>query len=211
MQNRSISRALRILALISHLVVAVVPAFAGEPPEGFRKLFNGKDLTGWHGMPHFDPYVLAAMPEAKRKQTIADLDRGRQRTLEVENDELVNDGKGRYLTTDKDFGDIELLDRIQDGAVGRQRHLPPRHAAGADLGLYQGGRQVEPRRRQRQRRPVEQQPRLAGQGPAGPGRQAVRPVEQVPHPPGGRAGDRVSERQAGRRSRSAGELLAEQR
>ena len=109
MQNRSISRAWRILALISHLVVAVAPAFAGEPPEGFRKLFNGKDLSGWHGMPHFDPYVLAAMPAAKREQTIAAWTAEARGHWQVENDELVNDGKGPYLTTDKDFGDIELL------------------------------------------------------------------------------------------------------
>ena len=74
-----------------------------------RKLFNGKDLAGWHGMPHFDPYALAAMPEAKRKQTIADWTADAKRHWRVENEELVNDGKGAYLTTDKDFGDIELL------------------------------------------------------------------------------------------------------
>ena len=79
--------------------------------------------------------------------------------LEVENGELVNDGNGAYLTTDKDYGDIELLIDYKTVAQGRQRHLPPRHAAGADLGLHQGRRQVEPRRRQGLRRPLEQQRR----------------------------------------------------
>ena len=100
--------------------------------------------------------------------------------------------------------------RLQDGRQGRQRHLPARHAAGADLGLHQGRRQVEPRRRQGHRRPVEQQPRRARQGPARPGRQAVRRVEPLPHPPGRRAHHGLPQRQARRRSRPAGELLGPQ-
>ena len=40
---------------------------AADPPKGFTPLFNGKDLTGWHGMPHFNPYELDKMPEEKRK------------------------------------------------------------------------------------------------------------------------------------------------
>jgi hypothetical protein len=35
----------------------------GRPPPaptaGFTALFNGRDLTGWLGMPHFDPYKAA--------------------------------------------------------------------------------------------------------------------------------------------------------
>ena len=26
-----------------------LPLFAEAPPEGFRALFNGQDLSGWHG------------------------------------------------------------------------------------------------------------------------------------------------------------------
>src|SRR2546427_11527888 len=39
-------------------------------PKGFTVLFNGKDLSGWHGMPHFDPYKLAAMPSVERHAQI---------------------------------------------------------------------------------------------------------------------------------------------
>src|SRR5271157_5374513 len=107
MQNTSIPRAWCILVFLS--LFTATPAVADEPPEGFRKLFNGKDLSGWHGMPHFDPYVLAAMTAAKREQSIADWTADARRHWRVENNELVNDGEGAYLTTDKDFGDIELL------------------------------------------------------------------------------------------------------
>jgi hypothetical protein len=84
---------------------------AGEPrsPKGFTTLFDGKTLTGWHGMPHFDPYKLAAMPEDKRKALIEEWTADAKKHWKVENGELVNDGNGAYLTTDKEYGDIELL------------------------------------------------------------------------------------------------------
>jgi hypothetical protein len=89
--------------------VAVAPARATEPPEGFSKLFNGKDLTGWHGMPDFSSYTLASMPAAKRQQLLARWTADAMKHWRAENDELINDGNGAFLTTDKDFGDIELL------------------------------------------------------------------------------------------------------
>jgi hypothetical protein len=92
-------------------VFATTCAFAEELrlPKGFTALFNGKDLTGWHGMPHFDPYKLAAMPEAERKAQIEEWTDDAKKHWTVENGELVNDGNGAYLTTDKEYGDIELL------------------------------------------------------------------------------------------------------
>jgi 3-keto-disaccharide hydrolase len=80
-----------------------------QPPRGFSALFNGKDLTGWHGMPHFDPYKLNAMPEDERKALIEKWTNDAKKHWTVENGELVNDGNGAYLTTDKEYGDIELL------------------------------------------------------------------------------------------------------
>jgi hypothetical protein len=99
------------LAVASLLFGAVTPAETNEPkpPKGFTALFNGRDLAGWHGMPHFDPYQLAAMPEAERKAQIEKWTEDARKHWKVENGELVNDGNGAYLTTDKDYGDIELL------------------------------------------------------------------------------------------------------
>lgn len=78
------------------------------PPAGFAALFNGRDLTGWHGMGHFDPRKLAAMSDEERVQKrAADLEDA-QKHWRVENGELVNDGNGVYLTTDAEFGDYEL-------------------------------------------------------------------------------------------------------
>ncbi len=91
------------------LVCLALMAPAAEPPKGFTALFNGKDLSGWHGMPHFDPYKLDALPEAERRGMIEKWTRDAEKHWTVEDGELVNDGQGAYLTTDQDFGDIELL------------------------------------------------------------------------------------------------------
>ena len=52
----------------------------------------------------------------------------------VEDGVIVFDGKGQNLCTDKDYGDFELLRRLEDQGEGRQRHLSPRHAADSNLG-----------------------------------------------------------------------------
>lgn len=97
-----------------------------QPPKGFVALFNGKDLDGWHGMPHFDPRKLAAMSDAERAEQIAKWTEDAKAHWTVENGELVNDGKGAYATTDKEYGDIELL-------------IDYKTVAKADSGIYLRG------------------------------------------------------------------------
>ena len=79
------------------------------PPAGFRALFNGKDLAGWHGVDTKDPRKIAALtPEERadaRKNSLADINQH----WSVQNGELVNDGFGLYLTSDADFGDYEMF------------------------------------------------------------------------------------------------------
>lgn len=99
-----------IAATVATLFLALASsAFAAEPPEGFRPLFNGQDLAGWHGMPHFDPRDLAKMPEDARAKQIAEWTEDAKKHWTVENEELVNDGHGAYLATDAEFADYELL------------------------------------------------------------------------------------------------------
>ncbi|MBX3452132.1 MAG: DUF1080 domain-containing protein [Planctomycetaceae bacterium] len=78
------------------------------PPEGFRAVFNGKDLTGWYGLSHFDPRKLAEMtPEERAAKKTADLEDLKTHWT-VENGELVNDGHGVYATTEDSFRDYEF-------------------------------------------------------------------------------------------------------
>lgn len=147
----------------------VSPAWAQElkVPEGFRPLFNGKDLAGWHGWAIHEkganPYEVAKASPDDRKAKIAKWTEDAKKHWSVEPEkqtveqvtsqrasakpskvglirnflnrvkgkknhtnesatqpetfsrtsivpaELVNDGEGAYLATEKEFGDIELM------------------------------------------------------------------------------------------------------
>src|SRR6516165_2043135 len=81
-----------------------------KAPERFTAIFNGKDFTGWHGRQgDFDHYILEAMPGDKAVLLGARWMDETHKHWRVENGELVSDGNGPFLTTNKDYGDIELL------------------------------------------------------------------------------------------------------
>ena len=122
---------MRLLSLATALLAASSTLTADPaPPGGFTALFNGKDLTGWHGWAIHDkgagPLDLAKLAPGDRQKRIAEWTAGANKHWTVENGELVNDGKGAYLTTDKEFGDIELL-------------IEYRTVAKADSGIYLRG------------------------------------------------------------------------
>ncbi|MCG8511511.1 MAG: DUF1080 domain-containing protein, partial [Rhodospirillales bacterium] len=97
-----------------------------QPPEGFKALFNGKNLEGWWGWgtKHYKDYMKLS-PEKftelqeKSRQDIA-------KHWSVEDGVLVNDGKGLYATTNEFYGDFELL-------------LEYKTVPGADSGIYLRG------------------------------------------------------------------------
>jgi hypothetical protein len=107
--SRTLLRTTLIVFSLSALVAAAASTDEPKPPEGFTALFNGKDLSGWHGGDTFDPRKLASMSEEERKAKIEAWTADAKKHWKVENGELVNDGNGAYLTADKDYGDIELL------------------------------------------------------------------------------------------------------
>ena len=110
-----------------HLLV-LLPLLLGTaaPPAGFTSLFNGKDLTGWHGRPQLDPRQWQALEADDQRKKLDQWRQEFQKHWRVENGELVNDGKGPYATTDEEFGDIELL-------------LEYKTVAKADSGIYLRG------------------------------------------------------------------------
>jgi hypothetical protein len=95
------------------ILTAALALTLAAPPAGFTPLFNGTDLAGWHGWDIHEkgmsPQALAALSAEERQKKIAAWTEDAKKHWRVENGELVNDGHGAFLTTDKDYGDIELL------------------------------------------------------------------------------------------------------
>lgn len=80
-----------------------------QPPPGFLALFNGKDLSGWQGLGHTDPRKLSEMSDEQLAKLHLENEQDLSQHWRVKNGELVNDGKGVYLTTTKTYGpDFEL-------------------------------------------------------------------------------------------------------
>ncbi len=102
-----ILNALSFLPLCGLLLGGTAAVADTEP--GFTPIFDGQSLAGWWGATTEDPRGWMALPpdEFKKKHD-ASLDDIRQHWT-VENGELVNDGHGLYLTTEKNYGDIDLL------------------------------------------------------------------------------------------------------
>ncbi len=107
------------------LSVLILPALAvgafaqnNMPPPGFTALFNGRDLNGWYGWGTKDPTELVRMtPEARaeyKKKSVEGGIEGKASTDHIQahwkvvDGEIVNDGRGLYLTSEKDYGDFEL-------------------------------------------------------------------------------------------------------
>lgn len=79
------------------------------PPKGFTALFNGTDLAGWRGGDTYDHRKWLGMSEEARNATNRIWTAEMARHWSAQNGELVNDGHGKYATTEKDYGDFELL------------------------------------------------------------------------------------------------------
>lgn len=107
------------------IIVMLLPStflFAADAPEGFTALFNGKDFEGWHGRPHLNPNKWEGTGEAKKEAWNKDM----ATHWSVQDGVIVNDGHGVFLTTNKEYGDIEL--RLEYKTVAR-----------ADSGIYLRG------------------------------------------------------------------------
>lgn len=117
---------MKLLPALSLAILVSYVASAANPPEGFRPLFNGEDLSGWYGdNPH------QSRKADDRRAAIKDQQDDFKKHWTVENGELVNDGHGPYATSVRDYGDIELM-------------LEYKTVALADSGIYlRGSPQVQ--------------------------------------------------------------------
>ncbi len=98
----------RLLPLVCLALSASFLQAAPQPPAGYIALFNGAGLEGWRGGTTFDHRALLEMSAEDRAAKIAKWNEDLGTHWTVEAGELVNDGKGSYLTTLKDYGDFEL-------------------------------------------------------------------------------------------------------
>ena len=120
-----------MIALALPMVAQEKPATQSAPPVGFVSLFNGKNLSGWYAIKSQSPRSFNAMSPEDQKAAIAAARKATGEHWRVENGEIVNDGRGPYLTTEQIFGDYELM--IQYKTVAR-----------ADSGIYlKGAPQVQ--------------------------------------------------------------------
>jgi acetyl esterase/lipase len=94
------------ITLLCTVFATALHAAPPEPPAGFRALFNGQDLAGWHGL---NPHSVAKLTGEKKDAMLKQMREEFPQHWRVENGELVNSGTGPYATTDEEFGDYELL------------------------------------------------------------------------------------------------------
>ncbi len=76
--------------------------------EGFKPLFNGKDLSGWKGLVA-DPPQRAGMSPQELAQAQIEADADMRAHWRVIDGGLVFDGKGHSLCTAADYGDFEMF------------------------------------------------------------------------------------------------------
>lgn len=95
------------LFLVATLFAGALLLRAAEP--GFVPLFDGQSLDGWRGGDTFDPRKYWAMSEAERAAQDEKWTADMRQHWSARDGVLYNDGRGKYATTIKDYGDIELL------------------------------------------------------------------------------------------------------
>lgn len=104
-------RTFLLVAGLNLILAAGVCADEPRPPKGFTAIFNGKDLTGWRGWAIHGPAgsPLEKLTVMEWGDKTAEWTADAARHWSVENGELVNDGHGAYLATDKSYGDVEFF------------------------------------------------------------------------------------------------------
>ena len=79
-----------------------------QPPEGFLAIFNGEDLTGWGGGETKDPEWFSTLDYDTWDKYAKDMKKKVEQHWRVENGELISDGKGPHLVSNRYYGDFEM-------------------------------------------------------------------------------------------------------
>ncbi len=110
--------ALLSVATMTHAAAPGKASKAKSAPEGFTVLFNGSDFTGWHGEQTMDPRKVHALKGEAKEKFLKDGAEDLKKHWRVADGIIINDGQGAYLTTDKAYGDVELLVDFKIGPKG---------------------------------------------------------------------------------------------
>jgi hypothetical protein len=113
-----LSRRLRLsstIALLAPLTLTLLTKLTvaqehNQPPAGFKQLFNAKDLNDWTGGLDRDPREVAALTGKERDEWREKMDKGIREhwSVDKEKGEIKSDGEGPFLSTKRDYGDIEM-------------------------------------------------------------------------------------------------------
>jgi hypothetical protein len=109
--TRTLTVAIAAAIVVSAVVRLDVQVKHNIAPKGFTNLFNGKDLSGWRGRQgDLNVYTEAKFTaeEKAAKQVQWNADRDLHWSVDAAKGEIVSDGKGVFLTTEKDYGDFEF-------------------------------------------------------------------------------------------------------
>ena len=112
-----------LLIVSSLFVCKVSDGQTNQAPDRFTSLFNGSDLEGWTALKTQDPRKFRALSDEEQSTLMEDGIEAAAEFWRVENGEIVNDGKGPYLTTLSEYRDFELM-------------VDYKTVAGADSGVY---------------------------------------------------------------------------
>lgn len=120
-----------------------------QPPEGFLAIFNGENLDGWGGGETKDPEWFSTLDyDTWHNYRVEKLEQV-QKHWRVANGELISDGKGPHLVSNRYYGDFEMYVDWRLMTPGGDsgiylRHCPqvqlwdpnhqPAHKHGADKG-----------------------------------------------------------------------------
>ncbi len=100
-------RIVLMIGLLSLSLTHTAQAADNSPPEGFKALFNGQDLSGWKGLVG-NPVTRAKMSSEELAKAQEAADQRMRESWKIEDGALVFSGKGDSLCTAKDYGDFEL-------------------------------------------------------------------------------------------------------
>jgi len=117
---------MKLIPVFLLAAVTVTGADLNKPPKGFKALFNGKDLKGWWGLGTEDPEKWMALGKNALAEKKAKSLENIKQHWSVKDGILINDGKGLYLSTVKNYGDFEL-------------YVDYKTVAKADSGIYLRG------------------------------------------------------------------------